>query len=352
MHDNPFLSLERLYADPERQVIRDRMVAWMEGTLTWVDGALTQNPPAWPEPAIRRQALFMLDEPLHVLSAPVEPCLNAFLNRRIERVVAEIEREVVTSGMTIWKLYNHGFVVKTPEVTIGFDLHRGPFESFSIASDVFDRLLAVTQVLFISHAHSDHADADAIPRMAEMGRPVMVPPGLLEDDPIFPRLTQPERHGAQANRLALDGAEIAYRVYPGHQGNELLNNVYLVDLPGGLQVMHTGDQANGDDFQVWIDQVHTQAHVDVLLPNCWSSNLPRLIAGVAPRLVMTGHENEMSHPVDHREAFSKTYGHIAGERTPVLVMAWGERYHYEPGVELAPAEGGELGGLQRYMQMF
>ncbi|MBN1247977.1 MAG: hypothetical protein JXC32_09995, partial [Anaerolineae bacterium] len=330
MRPNPFLGLEALYADRETQAIRQRMVAWMAETLAWVDDALNQHPPAWPEPAMRRQALFMLDEPLHVLSAPLEPCLNDFLNRRIARAVAEIEGEVVTHGMTLWKLYNHGFIVKTPELTIGFDLHRGPFDTFQIDAALFDRILHLTQALFISHAHSDHADATAIPRMVALGRPVIVPPGLFDGDPLENQVTTPERHWKIENHLTLGGADLSYRIYPGHQGSELLNNVVLVTLPGGLSVMHTGDQSNWEDFRVWIDRVHTQAEVDVLLPNCWSTDLPRLIRGVAPRLVITGHENEMSHPVDHREAFSKTYGHIVDEQTPVLVMAWGERYHYDP----------------------
>lgn len=178
MKNNPFLGLECLYAAPDTQNIREQMVRWMDSTYRWVDKVLNQNPPQWPEPVIRRQALLMLDEPLHVLSAPIEPCLNAFLNRRIARAVDEIETEAVTSGMTIWKLYNHGFVIKTPDVTIGFDLHRGPFESFQIEAGLFDRLLQTVRALFISHDHSDHADADAIPRMIDLGRPVVVPPGL------------------------------------------------------------------------------------------------------------------------------------------------------------------------------
>ncbi len=342
MKDNPFLDLESLYAEPEMQVMHQQMVRWMQSTFEWVNGVLNQHPPKWPEPTIRRHALFLLDEPLHVLTAPVEPGLNEFLNRRIERAVSEIEREVVTSGVTIWKLYNHGFVAKTPELTIGFDLHRGPFETFQIESGLFDRILRATQALFISHAHSDHADADAIPRMVEWGRPVIVPPGLWEEEAIYPELIKPERQRERENRLTLGDASIMYRVFPGHQGTELLNNVYLVGLPNGPQIIHTGDQSNAEDFDVWIDGLHEQFSVDILLPNCWSTHLPRLIREVSPRLVITGHENEMSHPVDHREAFSKTYAHIAEEPTPVLVMAWGERYHYDQGHPLAPMAGADV----------
>lgn len=358
MKDNPFLALESLYDDPETQNIRLQMTRWMESTLTWVDDTLHRHPPAWPEPAIRMKALLMLDEPLHVLSAPLEPCLNDFLNRRIARAVDEIEAEAVTSGMTLWKFYNHSFVVKTPELTLGFDLHRGPFDSFSVRPELFDRIVAVTQALFISHEHSDHADADVVDRMLALGRPVIVPPGLWEGEAAFADLIRPARDGQSVHRLALGDSAINYRVFPGHQGSEMLNNVYVVGLPNGVHVMQTGDQSNMEDFAVWIDRVHEHVEVDVLLPNCWSTDLRRLIRGVSPRLVITGHENEMSHPVDHREAFSKTYAHIVAEPTPVLVMAWGERYHYEPDEVLLPAtspdqeRGPALQGIKGYLARF
>jgi L-ascorbate metabolism protein UlaG (beta-lactamase superfamily) len=335
--ENPFLGLRHLYQEPETKAIHQQMLQWMKSTLIWVDDVLTACPPAWPEPEIRRRALYMLDEPLHVLSAPTEPPIADFLNRRIKKAVGEIESEQVTSGMTIWKLYNHGFVVKTPEVTIGFDLHQGPYETFHITTQLFDRILQATQALFISHTHKDHADAYAISRLVEMGRPVIVPPGVGQDNKWHDRLIQPERHWKVSHKLALDETNIPYRVFPGHQGVELLNNVYLVDLPHDLHIMQTGDQSLMEDFYVWIDRVQEQFEVDVLLPNCWTTDLQRMIDGTQPRLVITGHENEMAHPVDHREAFSKTYALFADEPTPVLVMAWGERYHYEKDQVLSPA---------------
>jgi L-ascorbate metabolism protein UlaG (beta-lactamase superfamily) len=231
--------------------------------------------------------------------------------------------------MTLWKLYNHGFIVRTPEVTIGFDLHQGPYDTFHIASELFDRILQATQALFISHTHKDHADVYAIARMIELGRPVIVPPNLDMGHDEYDRLIVPERDGQVVTPLAVGEANLTYRVFPGHQGAELVNNVYLVDLPGDLHLMQTGDQSLVDDFGVWIDRFREQFELDLLLPNCWTTDLWRMIDGTRPRLVITGHENEMAHPVDHREAFSKTYAHIAEESTPVLVMAWGERYHYQ-----------------------
>jgi hypothetical protein len=353
MKSNPFLGLAALYKSPETELIHRQLVAWMESTLTWVDQALNDHPPAWPEPEIRKAALFMLDEPLHVLSAPIEAPVAAFLNRRIGRAVEEMESEVVTSGTTVWKLYNHSFVVKTPEIAIGFDLHRGPFESFQIEPGLFDRALGAVAGLFVSHEHGDHADRYAVSRMVELGRPVVAPPRLFEGEAIAGQLITPERHWKVTHDLQLGDVSVTFHAFPGHQGPALINNVYLVALPGGLHVMHTGDQSYGDDFAVWIDRLHEQFRVDVLLPNCWTTDLPRLIRATRPQLVMTGHENELSHSVDHREAYAKTYAHIVDEPTPVVVMAWGERYHFENGQLLeAVAPPVAMGEIQAHLRSF
>ena len=101
--------------------------------------------------------------------------------------------------------------------------------------------------------------------------------------------------------------------------------------PDGYSVMQTGDQsgseAPGGDFD-WIAQIGHNHQVDVFMPNCWSTNIKRFIRGVDPALVITGHENEMGHTVDHREDYTQTYTRLFGTRYPYIVMSWGEAYHY------------------------
>ena len=77
----------------------------------------------------------------------------------MEQAIVEIEQTRVEEGMMIWKLYNHGFVVRTSSVTIGFDLVSGKsthVEGFSIEDAVMKKLIDQCDVLFISHRHSDH----------------------------------------------------------------------------------------------------------------------------------------------------------------------------------------------------
>ena len=113
-------------------------------------------------------------------------------------------------------------------------------------------------------------------------------------------------------------------VFPGHQG-DLLNNVYLVRTPEGFTVAHTGDQHDGEDFE-WIDHAADTHRIDLLLMNCWTMDIPRIVRGFAPGVIITGHENEMGHSIDHREACWLTCERMAGIGTPWILMGWGESY--------------------------
>ena len=56
-----------------------------------------------------------------------------------------------------------------------------------------------------------------------------------------------------------------------------------------------------------------------------------------PRLVLPGHENVLGHPLDDRvpywgdsEYLGLTYPELLRSDYPVVVMAWGESFHYSP----------------------
>lgn len=57
-----------------------------------------------------------------------------------------------------------------------------------------------------------------------------------------------------------------------------------------------GDQSNEDDFQ-WIDEVGIHHVVDVLMPNCWTTDIAGVAKGFNPAIIITGHENEMGHTI-------------------------------------------------------
>jgi hypothetical protein len=135
-------------------------------------------------------------------------------------------------------------------------------------------------------------------------------------------------------------------MYPGHQGEHIENNVPLIKTPGEMTFVHMGDQSNALDFS-WIDEVHKHFEVDVLLPNCWTTDIVRVTRGFNPAVVITGHENELGHSIDHREPYWLSYqrregsDRFGGSRdvgydTPLILMTWGESFHYDYLMSLDP----------------
>jgi L-ascorbate metabolism protein UlaG (beta-lactamase superfamily) len=331
----PFISSpRRLLTAPE---LLDAPDEWIDRSFQWVNYILHEFPPAAEEVPVRRAALIRLDDILHIESAPRKPIVQKYYRQRLEMAIAEIERTKVAAGMRIWKLYNHGFLVRTPTVSFTFDIVPGLARTpeFSIPDDLLARLVAQSDATFISHLHFDHANQQVAEMFLRQKKPVIAPEGLWADVPgLASRMTYPKR-GFETHSIPIQDGKQQLRIvaYPGHQGKAPIVNVHLVTTPEGLSVVQTGDQSGfegaGGDFD-WIAQIGRDHHVDVLLPNCWGNQLGRTIRGVNPELVITGHENEMGHTVDHREDYTQTYNHLFEVRYPFIVMTWGESYHYRP----------------------
>lgn len=327
----PYLSSDRrALTAPE---LRDAPDEWIDRSLQWAGDILNGYQPAMVEHPVRRAALIRLDDILHIESAPAKPLVQKFYRARMERAVAEIETMHVTEGMRIWKLYNHGWFVRTPSVSFAFDIVPGvQAPGFSVDAKGLARLAAQADALFISHLHGDHANQAVAAIFLDLNKPVIAPEGLWQGQQIAPRITFPHRSATGVHTLSLsDGRVLKYVAYPGHQGRSVINNVHLVTTPEGLTVVQTGDQSGdegpGSDFD-WIAHIGRDHRVNVLLPNCWTTDINRVARGLNPELILTGHENEMGHTVDHREDYTQTYNHLFGSRYPFIVMSWGESYHY------------------------
>lgn len=307
---------------------------WIKRSLGWAGDILDRFKPDVVEHPVRRAALIRLDDVLHIESAPRKPVVQQFYRARIEKAVREIETTRVSSGMRIWKLYNHGFFVRTPSVSLTFDIvpgTNGP--GFAVDASLLERLANQSDILFISHRHGDHASIAVAKLFLDRKKPVIAPDNLWSGQEIASRLTYLKRSVEEIHTIQIQNGSWSLKVkaYPGHQGEEVVNNVYLVITPEAFSVVHTGDQSGaegpGSDFD-WIAQIGRDHQVDVLLPNCWTNDIQRMARGVNPKLIITGHENEMGHTVDHREDYTQTYNHLFGSRYPFIVMAWGEAYHY------------------------
>ena len=330
----PFVSnLRRLLAAPE---LYDAPDEWIDRSMQWIEYILQHYPPGWIEVPERRPALFRLDEVLHIPSAPNKPLIQKFYRSRLQNAIQEIEAAKVTEGMRIWRLYNHGVLVRTPSVTFTMDLVPGApgVPGFALPTPWLDRLVAQSDVTFISHWHPDHANKDVARMFLAAGKPVIAPEGLWADDvDLAKMMTYPERSTAVFHTIHVgrDSQALQFVSYPGHQGKPVLVNINLVLTPEGYSVLHTGDQSgdegNGTDFD-WLAHIGHYHHVDVLLPNGWANDLHRIIRGVNPELVIPGHENEMSHAVAHREEYTQDYERLFGLHYSFITLTWGESFLY------------------------
>ena len=319
-------SPRRLLTAPE---LKDAPDEWLARSFAWSNDIFQAYPPALAEHPVRRAALIRLDDILHIESAPSKPVVQRYYVARMETALQQIEQTKVTTGLRIWKMYDHGFVVRTATATYAIDIVPGApgVAGFRVDAAWIGRLARQADALFISHLHDDHANEEVASAFLDLGKPVIAPTGLWLGQPLAARLTYPERSAERVQNIG----KFKVVAFPGHQGRTVTNNNHLITTPDGFAVLHTGDQSVDDQTQSdwdWMSKVGHQHKVDIYLPNCWMDHLDRAVRGANPRLVITGHENEMAHTVPHREDYTQTYNRLHGIPYPSLVMAWGESFHY------------------------
>lgn len=295
--------------------------------------ALLEKYPPSLDPTLERRAAFcLLDNVFHDPEAPTYPAIQQHFIQSTQRVLAALKSTTITEGAHIWKLYNHGFVVRTASATIAFDVVSGKHignEGFHLSKDDIETFAEQCDALFISHLHCDHADQTVAQSFISKGKPVVVPENLWQKETFTDKLTCLERSADKVHTLLIqDGkASLDVVVYPGHQGPVLLNNVTLVRMPENITIVQTGDQSNPADFK-WIDSIKDHHTIDILLPNCWTTEMPRVIAGADPAIVITGHENELGHSIDHREPYWLNTARLGEGISRYITMTWGESFAY------------------------
>lgn len=311
--------------------------AWVTSVLNAAHVALETEAPGHNPSDERQAALMLLDGPLHLVNANRYRSVRDFLVKRLTQTIEEIEASVITSGLQIWKLYNHGFVIRSPHITIGMDIVRGWrfFDEldiyYGLSDDWVERLVKQLDILTISHNHGDHQDKLVRDLAFANHIPVVVEASIFPEISAHTFLHRPQRRShppfpSSLRVKAKNGQQVDMLVYPGHQGASIPNNNYLVRTPDGYTIMHTGDQS-GDEDWAWIDTLGQHQQVHILLVNCWSTDMPRLVAGIRPEWVIFGHEVEMAHTPDHRESFWRSFQIFRDLPQPRdIIMCWGEGF--------------------------
>ena len=312
--------------------------------LDSVKAVLSKYPPAAREGKERGYAKLLLDAVFHEKFAAYRKPAQDFFHAQISQLIGELENTKVKEGARIWKVYDMGFIVRTNQVTLAFDLVSGATagaKGFSLPDVMLDRLAKQCDVLFISHKHEDHAEKAVARRFIEMGKPVVAPEQVWSGDSLSLKMVHPERVAEKVQQIKLSGnRSLSVIVYPGHQMKSVDDNVVLVTTPDGITVAHLGDEINEGDFMIdfdWIDQVAKYHKVDILMPNAWTTDIFRIVKGFNPALVLPGHELELGHTVWDRlpywgdDAYLElNYHQLKASKYPVVALIWGESFPYLP----------------------
>ncbi len=280
---------------------------------------LRSNPPCDGSMKSRKDAILTLDEYLKNDASRWDPGIIALYENMMGFVESEINEPVLT-GVRIWSMYNHGFIVKTPSTVFAFDLIHGyPSWDYRIP----DAILKQIQVLFVSHKHADHRDNSLSQAILDFGGQVVTP---LEDKLIGYDMI----YVSPGDELNVAGLHV--KVYDGLHG-DIPVRIFEVTTPEGLKIMHTGDNQTSETLPEGVK-------VDILLLNAWvneSGSAPAItgvrnsIDKLTPSLTILGHFQELSHNYDPSSITSRlSYESILAADNvslpgEVSVQVWGER---------------------------
>ena len=302
-----------------------------EKTFNLVNEILKQkeNLPSKKAPSLARQsALYMVDGILHDTRLDGSPVITQFIEGRYEAMLEDM-KQPVKKGIKVYKLYNDGFIVKTKSVTVGWDIYRGAAMKETpslISNELIQKVVDQCDIMFLTHNHGDHIDKVVVKMFTDAGKPVIAPKGTVKNNDKVTRIR--EEQIIEKTFEAANGVKLDVTILPGHQ-DKMPNNIYVVTSPEGYTFTQTGDQWNKEDLS-WILDVHTKIKpLDVLMINCWANSLPETINGFNPKMVITGHENELGHSIDHREAYWLSYEKLEAVKQPKCLMTWAECYWYK-----------------------
>ena len=292
-----------------------------------VDEALDAYPPVVGYDLNRRLALTSLDALLHDMRNDNSEAAWDFIDSRMKKFVASLEAPH-KRGLRIYKVYNEAVIARTKSVTIAFDIARGRFRGLHdpiIPNEVVAKIVAQSDILFLSHNHRDHVDRFVVEQFLKEGKRVVAPHDILPDMTEILHYRNDDTHEKVVIPLK-SGKSLSVTIYPGHQG-KLSNNIYVVTTPEKYVVAHSGDQDHRADLE-WLAMVkESSPRIDAFLLNAWTRfGLPKIVEGFDARYVFTGHENEMGHSIDHREAFWLTFSKFEPLDCRYVVMAWCESF--------------------------
>lgn len=303
---------------------------------------LMASPPAVPHTEARHEALKALDEWLMAPNSERSEEVIAYYQRAVDRALDTLENERVSEGIRMFQLYSSSVIVQTPETVFAIDLDQGPRRrmtrnaaeeggGFRMTPEQIARIVALVEVSFHTHEHSDHIDYELTQALCAADKTVIVTKSnkeLWQDEPWAEKLVVLDQTIARPHTVG--GLEVD--VLWDHQWSDEEHtrgtpcNAYLVTTPGGVAVFTKGDINCGLRLYGWLHVMVAEGrHVDLFVgsPIYWRGvNLAGQIDELLAPIWALGHVWEFGH------RSPGTSGGATGTYTGNLMM---NRHHFQRG---------------------
>jgi hypothetical protein len=236
-----------------------------------------------------------------------------YLRLSEEKTLEEIRTTTITQGVRIWKMYNMGIIVKTPDKCFAIDL-----------KPITTNFTNVLEFTIISHNHPDHWAKGFIDAMAKAGKPIYSPSSRSSTGRTFIDQSTTLQQGPLTVSFSMSS-----QWKPGtiDYAPCLITTVDCGASTGNFKIMHTGDAMYPIDFPV--------GHVDFFdaSTTIWrtqDSTFEEILKKIMPTYINLDHIMEFGHTMAARGHWRAIYDEayeevqITGLLGSMWGLTWGE----------------------------
>lgn len=278
------------------------------------------------------------------LASPSCPLWPTILDR-LMRAVGEIQSaELRSDEVRLWQMYNHGAVIKSDEIAMGFDVIAMPRRfGWPEPTELLAAIARTMDVLFITHHHPDHFDRALVAECLRLGRPVILPGPLAAKLGYDPNV-YPVEHGQKVELYDLKiRARRGIHVWRD-SADEIPLVVYEVICQAGFRFVFGGDL----DYTASFGQGNLRPRPDLFFVPWRSPNeryeprkptdvrplreaLSIVIRDLAPRALIFEHYAELEHVYDGLPASYELALALQEQLDlPSALLFWGESISLSP----------------------
>jgi len=215
----------------------------------------------------------------------------------------EIRNTVVKKGVSIWLLYNVGYIVKTKDKCFGVDINaRG-------STDLAD----VLDFAIVTHIHSDHYEPNFVKAMTSLGKTVYAPFSANGTTVV-------------SSTIEYNIGDVNVRFTMSHQESDIVVIVPQIDCGPSTGHYTIYDLA---DARPAITDINPTKHINLFIIDIQNGiDVFAAVDRVKPDASIYAHEMELGHPIG--QGWRWKYGYTYNKISPRLhsssyVLTWGEK---------------------------